>query len=62
MDFYVCGINTRSESSLISSDLLLCNKGVPESSKELVYCVKSKYDIMRILSEFVYLYYKPRNP
>ena len=56
MHSYICGINLRSESSLVLSDYILCKIGVPEfDMQERVYRVKSKYDLMRILSELVFI-------
>ena len=57
MHSYLCGINLRSESSLLLSDLLFRVKELYQNSTECVYPAKSKYDLMRILSE-----HKRRNP
>ena len=69
----VCGINTRSESSQILSDLpsefFLCSQGpklqkipdfshnedVPENLTGTCSLHEKKYDIMRILSELVFM-------
>ena len=48
---YVCGINLRSESSLNLTDLHRCTR----IRQECVYRAKSKYDLMRILSELVFI-------
>ena len=48
---YVCGINLRSESSLVLSEVLSRKIGVPEFAS-----AKSKYDLMRILSFLVRIY------
>ena len=53
MHSYVCGINLRSESSLILSDLLFEKNRCTRIRQERVYCAKSKYDLMRILSELI---------
>ena len=51
MHSYVCGINLRSESSLVLSDLHRCTR----IRRVRVYRAKSKYDLMRILSELVFM-------
>ena len=53
MHSYVCGINFRSKSSLVLSDLHLHKIGVPEFDRNPFIKQKSKCDLMRILSELV---------
>ena len=54
MHSYVCGINLRSESSPVLSDLLFALNRCTRTRQERVYRAKSKYDPMRILSELVF--------
>ena len=51
---FVCGINLRSESSLVLSDLQFALNRCTRIRQERVYRAKSKYDLMRILSELVF--------
>ena len=55
MHSYVCGINLRSESSLVLSDLHFTESRCTRIRQERVYREKSKYDLMRILSELVFI-------
>ena len=55
MHSYVCGINLRSESSLVLSDLHFALNKCTRIRQERVYRAKSKYDQMRILSELVFI-------
>ena len=55
MHSYVCGINLRSESSLVLSDLQFANNRCTSIRQESVYRAKSKYDLKRILSELVFI-------
>ena len=55
MHSYVCGINLRSETSLILSDLHFAKNWGTIIRQERVYSAKSKYDLMRILSELVFI-------
>ena len=52
MHSYVCGINLRSERSLVLSDLLFTyNRCTGIRQEGVFFQPKSKYDLMRILSE-----------
>ena len=55
MHSYVCGINLRSESSLVLSDLYSTSNRCTRIIQEQVYRAKSKYDLMIILSELVFI-------
>ena len=55
MHSYVCGINLRSESPLVLSDLHFEYNRCTRIRQERVYHAKSKYDLMRILSELVFI-------
>ena len=55
MHSYVCGINLRSESSLVLSDLHFALNRCTRIRQEPVYRAKSKYDLMRVLSELVFI-------
>ena len=55
MHYYVYGMNLRSESSLIHQIYISRKIGVTRIRQERVYCAKSKYDLMRILSEPVFI-------
>ena len=55
MHSYVCGINLRSESSLVLSDLRFAYTRCTRIRQERVYLAKRKYDLMRILSELVFI-------
>ena len=55
MHSYFCGINLRSESSLVLSDLHFALNRCTRIRQERVYRAKSKYDLMRILSELVFI-------
>ena len=48
--WYVCGINSRSESSLIFSDLLLVKIGVPEYDRNMLIARK-----VNILSQLEFI-------
>ena len=52
---YVCGINLRSESSLVLSDLHFALNRCTRIQQEHVNRAKSKYDLMRILPELVFI-------
>ena len=57
MDSYVCGIKFvvyefKKFSPFVS--YFLRNKGVPESVRKRVHYTKSKYDLLRILSEMLF--------
>ena len=51
----VCGSNVTSESSLVLSDLYFASNMCTRIRQERVYRVKSKYGLMRILSELVFI-------
>ena len=55
MHSYVCGINLRSEKSLVLSDLVFAYNRCTRIRQEHVYLSKSKYDLMRILSELIFI-------
>ena len=55
MHSYFCGINLRSESSLVLSDLLFALNRCTRIQQERVYGAKSKYDLMKILSELIFI-------
>ena len=55
MHSYVCGINLRSESSFVLPDYISRKIGVSEFDRNVFYRAKSKYDLMRILSELVFI-------
>ena len=55
MDSYVCGVNLSSESSLVLSDLLFAKNRCTRIRQESVYRAKCKYDLLRILSELVFI-------
>ena len=55
MHSYVCGINLRSESSLVLSDIHFAYNRCTRIRQERVYRAKSKYDLMRTLSELAYI-------
>ena len=55
MHSYVCGIYLRSESSLVLSDLHFALNMCTRIRQEHVYRAKSKYDLMGILSELVFI-------
>ena len=55
MHSYHCGKNLRPESSLVLSDLLFAYKRCTRIGQEHVYRTKSKCDLMRILSELLFI-------
>ena len=55
MHSYVSGISLRSESSLVLSDLHFASNRCARIRQERVYSAISKYDLMRILSELVFI-------
>ena len=56
MHSYVCGINLRSESSLVCQIYFSRKVGVPEFDTNMFIARKSKYDLMGTLSELVLIY------
>ena len=55
MHSYVYGINLRSESSLVLSDLHFAINRCTRIRKDRVYRAKSKYDLMKIPFELVFI-------